>query len=155
MTSTQIRIKKSPRNNKKAARRINPEGLGRLLMIALVFGLLTFSRGIYWWFGFGFLGLILVTLSMRSSRRLVPWMASIAELLLAFTHTGVMPFGWGMASLATAFTVYLVMLLAPHRETGRAAPDARSYRPPTWVGYPPLHKSAELYNPPNAAGKKR
>ena len=155
MTSMQLRIKRRPQAKNKTTRRVNPVGLGRLIIMALVFGLLTFAQGLFWWTGFGFLGVILVTLSVRTARRAVPWTAAAAESLLAFSHTGIVPFGWGMLGLSIAFTVYLVLLLAPRHEPPLAVPGARSYRPPTWVGYPPLHKNAELYTRPNAGGKKR
>lgn len=150
----QIRVKKKSRAKKAQSRRINPTSLGRLILIALVFSLLTFSAGALWWAGYAFLGIILITLSVRSTRRALPWIASIGELMLALTHTGVLPFGWGMMSLILSFGAFLVML-GLNRESPPVRLSEGSYRPPTWVGYPPLHKSAEFYIQPNAADNKR
>ncbi len=154
MTSMQIRVKKKSTMKKAQSRRVNPTSLGRLILLALVFSLLTFSEGTLWWAGYAFLGVILVTLSVRSTRRALPWVASFGELVLALTHTGVLPFGWGMMLLIVSFTGFLVML-GLNRDPYPVKLSEGSYRPPTWVGYPPLHKSAELYIQPNAADNTR
>ncbi len=153
MTSMQIRIKRKPAK-KNGGRRVNPTSLGRLILIALVFSLLTFADGALWWAGYIFLGVILVTLSVRSTQQALPWIASFGELVLALTHTGVIAFGWGMLLLIISFMVFLVFLGLRH-DSRPVKLGEGPYRPPTWVGYPPLHKSAELYIQPNSADNKR
>ena len=154
MTSMQIRVKKKAMTKKAQSRRVNPVSLGRLVFIALVFSLLTFAQGLLWWAGYALLGIILVTLSVRSLSPALPWIASAGELVLALTHTNVIPFGWGMLLLMVSFTMFLVVL-GLNRGSRPVKLSAGPYRPPTWVGYPPLHKSAELYIRPNAADNKR
>ncbi|PSR26690.1 MAG: hypothetical protein C7B47_10255 [Sulfobacillus thermosulfidooxidans] len=95
---------------RKSARRVNPYGLLRLLIVAVVFALLALGHGLSWWIGFSLLTAVLITLSGNNMRPIGPWLGSIGLIFLAFVHVGIIPFLYGIIPMALLFVSYFALV---------------------------------------------
>ncbi len=103
-TSNPSRSRPTPRH------RANPLGLGRLLVMVLTVGLLSFAHGLFWWMGLLLLGMILLAVG-RQGAWWGAWAASAGVLSLVFLHRQIIPVWAALLILGVASIQFGLSLL--------------------------------------------
>ncbi|MCL4493292.1 MAG: hypothetical protein M1294_00565 [Firmicutes bacterium] len=96
---------------RKTNRRINPYGLLRLLIVAVIFAFLALGHGTIWWAGFALLTLVLIAVGGGNVRPTGPWLGSIGLIFFAFIHVGIISLEYGAIPMALSFMGYFVQVL--------------------------------------------
>ncbi len=105
---------KKPEHARKAHRRANPAGLGRLIFMVLTIGLLSLGHGVTWWSGLILLGLILLAVARLGQAWWGLW-ASVAVLLaIAFWHLRIIPM-WAAITFLALGAIQFGLSLAARR----------------------------------------
>lgn len=128
-------------NKRRHKTRLNPRGLARLLVSTTIIAFLTLGSR-WWWWG-GYLGLVLVMMTVsRHSRPQTAWLAFWGLLGLALVHVHAIP---GVAGAILVIATALLFLASFAVSSQKDPINTSSTVPgPRWRGRPPMVPNADI-----------